>query len=630
MSEVLDERNNQNVIVLFEDDDDCAQTILLLQTQDEGEIDFIGYVPPIRGKAFFNPGSGLSAWWEGEGLHEQTNFRYLIKHERGLEKQLRNLAGRVDVWINNPGDAASYGRLDNVHVFAADSLRSFLYAAGMVEALTPDDDDMVVLPRRQPGVRNDSREETRGRTPGMRPTEGGDERPTRRRVVDPFENDDDDEEEVPVPTPMRTRGASRPPTRRPVVFDEPDTDEPERGNVPNMRPPTRRPVPSMGGGNGDEEMGSPSALVEDPGPDDVWVMQYLQQMQPTTGTTARGVDADLEPASSRNLRPFPAQKTPKVIKPTRNARVSKSSKLFHLPTGLGIFSSSTTSSKTDLNEIMDAIDRVRPISIAVGGIKGGSSKTTTAKELAIIAGRATALRGLEVILADLNFANPDASLSLDLPNGVPTVSDVISALMRNQPPPRQDILVGDGTPGLAVLPARRGDTSHGDEEIEALMTYLVKQYPVVVCDLANRKPSSSTSPEAKAAETVLRLASVLVIPMRLERADMTAAQEYLSIPNRPATIVTYISPRDPKLRNRPEVKSFLAEIKGANNVFDVLEIPDVAQVATAHFEGIAAGDLAPELGRAYARLLLRCLEIAVSQKSRLRTTASNVPFAGDF
>lgn len=360
------------------------------------------------------------------------------------------------------------------------------------------------------------------------------------------------------------------------------------------------------------------AAPEDPGPDDHWAFDYLERMDRRDVSAINSLPRVEDVGGFDDMDSSLPEVAPVRIPVSQKIQTKRNWR----PAALrGLFGRSSPALDAKLEEIRKLVLAVKPIIIAVGSVKGGSGKTTTAKELAIILGRACALSGQEAAFIDANLANPDAWDDFGIPASAPTIQDISYALTHNELPPREDILRSELTPGLTVFPERRDEVQYGEEEIEVLSNNFFRpHYYASVADLTNRRPSTSTSPEAKAAEAWLHQADALVIPMRLEPADMRSTLEYLETPELPGVvIVVYIEPRDKTLLRRDDVSQFLADVEG--RVSRVMSVPDSAKVATAHFDGQAVSNMVPVLGAAYGDLLIACLE-GIAQRPPRRTPRS--------
>ncbi len=596
------------LIVLLEDVGECEEVVAQVHFAEHDES-IVCYVPEVRGLGFFTAGLEVDEWWHTQGLDVATDLRYLIKHDKRIIAHLRNLAGRVDVWVeDDPSLTSLYRNLENVNAVYATTLQAFLVAANVAKSAVP-----APIPKGA-AISSVKRE---------------------HRDLDEDADVNRALEELASSGSGRRSGRT---TRRPSLedaLDESDlsSDPMERTPVAPTRPqrPTRssgvgvvrpRPRPSRGSGDSavpDEARYSldddvdpdnpfnpqPKAAPEPvmaprpPGPDDHWAFDYLARMEsPVHDLPLAGLPDEMDADVT------PRRETRMVVKAP-----PKPKKSWRPPALLGIFGRSSSISTSNLETIKDLIMAAKPLIIAVGSVKGGSGKTTTAKEIAIISGKALAMVGLEAAFVDANLANPDAWDDFKIPVTAPTVQDISYALTHNTLPPREDMLRSELTPGLVVVPDGRDEVQYGEEEIQVLGTqYFLPRFPVTVVDLTNRRPSLSTSPEAKVAEAWLHLANVVIVPMRLEPADMRSTTEYLDTPQLPPAVVCYIEPRDTSILGRDDVSKFLSDV--SRRAAAVLSVPDSPKVATAHFEGQPVGDLAPQLGAAYSVLLEQCLRLA--------------------
>ena len=607
----LTDITNLPLVVLLNDFNDCRAVVALLSMESDSTVRC--HIPEIRGLAFFSSGAELDAWWEKRGLHKATDLRYIIEHEQSLPGFITNLSGRIDIWATDQRAVAQYADRPNVHVFVARDLPAFLAATGLISAPGTeisddeedfdDDDPVQAITDTDASLMPDADLTTL--ITNMFKTQ---ERDTASSRVDRDDDDDDDEEEGDDFGEMIDTHRGRVSQREQFPLDEftrrrrrhheresgPGGPgyQPWPGSPPEEPEAKRPPAPA-----------SPQMAQEG----EYWAFDYLARVVTPSMAIPDVEDDELDDEETvvrklpQTQKPLPSPK----LAPPRTRKRGGISSLFMRSSGI---------TDDDLRELAEMINAVKPITIALGSEKGGTGKTTSAKEMSIIAGKACSLNGAEVAFIDANLTNPNAWDNFQIPANVPTVQDIAVALARNELPPRDDMLRSVTTPGLVVFPESHDEVQYGEEDIEMLVKeYFHLFFPISVVDLTNRKPAASTSPEAKAAEAWLHQSDALVIPMRLEPADMRSTVQYLDTPDLPPTIVIYITPRDKTVLKRQEVQEYLRDIR--ERVFDVLEVPDSNRVATANFEGQAVAELAPEVGVAYTKILKRCLE-AVAENRR--------------
>lgn len=245
------------------------------------------------------------------------------------------------------------------------------------------------------------------------------------------------------------------------------------------------------------------------------------------------------------------------------------------------------------------VGRRPPICISVVSRKGGVGKTASAAAIAAIFGEAVDALGATACLVDANIGNPDAWGRLEIQGAAPTMREVVGRLMNGQEPPTPAYA---RTPALAVYPEAR-DTGDGyaPAQIQRAAGYLRTRHAALVVDLPNRLPAF-TSAEAAVAAAWIAESDVVVLPTIADPAAMIGVLEYLAAEGLRAkpVVVPYIVPRMREVRNAPEIRSLLEEIR--MRVFGVADVPDDDRATLALIRHKAITEISAPLRQAYLRL----------------------------
>jgi MinD-like ATPase involved in chromosome partitioning or flagellar assembly len=245
------------------------------------------------------------------------------------------------------------------------------------------------------------------------------------------------------------------------------------------------------------------------------------------------------------------------------------------------------------------VARRPPICIAVVSRKGGVGKTASAAAVAAIFGEAVDPLGATACLVDGNIGNPDAWGRLEIRGVAPTMREVITRLMNGQEPPGPAYAQ---TPALAVYPeARDAGDGYAPAQIQRVSSYLRTRHSSLVVDLPNRLPAF-TSAEAAMAASWIAESDVVVLPTTADPAALTGVLEYLAVESmrQKPVVVPYIVPRMKEVRNAPEIRSLLEEVRVRS--FAVVDVPDDDRATLALIRHQAITEISPPLRQAYMRL----------------------------
>jgi len=245
------------------------------------------------------------------------------------------------------------------------------------------------------------------------------------------------------------------------------------------------------------------------------------------------------------------------------------------------------------------VGRQPPICIAVVSRKGGVGKTASAAAIASIFGEAVDALGATACLIDANIGNPDAWGRLEIQGVAATMREVVTRLMNGQEPPTPAYA---GTPALAVYPeARDAGDGYAPAQIQRAAGYLRNRHAALVVDLPNRLPAF-TSAEAAIAASWIAEADVVVLPTIADPAALLGVLEYLSTESLHAkpVVVPYIVPRMKEVRNAPEIRSMVEDVR--IRVFAVTEVPDDDRATLALIRHQPITEISAPLRHAYLQL----------------------------
>lgn len=264
------------------------------------------------------------------------------------------------------------------------------------------------------------------------------------------------------------------------------------------------------------------------------------------------------------------------------------------------------------------VGRRPPLTVAVVSRKGGVGKTASAAAIAAIFGEAVDGIGATACLVDANIGNPDAWGRLEIQGTATTMRQVVTSLMSGHEPPAPAYA---RTPALAVYPETRdaGD-GYAPAQIQRVAHYLRNRHAAVVVDLPNRLPSF-TSAEAAIAAAWIAEADVVLLPTTADPAALTGVLEYLaaeSVRMKPV-VVPYIVPRMREVRNAPEIRALLEEVRV--RTFAIANVPDDDRATLALIRHRAITEISPPLRQAYLRLA----EIVARAGSGGQAAAPGVP-----
>jgi MinD-like ATPase involved in chromosome partitioning or flagellar assembly len=245
------------------------------------------------------------------------------------------------------------------------------------------------------------------------------------------------------------------------------------------------------------------------------------------------------------------------------------------------------------------VGRKPPICVSVVSRKGGVGKTASAAAIAAIFGEAVDPLGATACLVDANIGNPDAWGRLEIQGVPPTMREVVTRLMSGQEPPTPAYA---RTPALAVYPeARDAGDGYAPAQIQRVSNYLRTRHAAIVVDLPNRLPAF-TSAEAAIAAAWIAESDVVVLPATADPAALIGVLEYINAESlrTKAIVVPYIVPRMKEVRNAPEIRGLLEEVRV--RVFTVADVPDDDRATLALIRRQAITEISPPLRSAYLRL----------------------------
>ena len=240
-----------------------------------------------------------------------------------------------------------------------------------------------------------------------------------------------------------------------------------------------------------------------------------------------------------------------------------------------------------------------PLCIAVVSRKGGVGKTASAAAIAAIFGEAVDAMGATACLVDANIGNPDAWGRLEIGGVAPTMRQVLTDLMSGRQPPAPAYA---RTPALAVYPeARDAGDGYAPAQIQRVAAYLRTRHAAIVVDLPNRLPAF-TSAEAAIAAAWIAESDVIVLPTTADPAALTGVLEYLAAESvRGKTIIVpYIVPRMKEVRDAPEIRGLLEEVRA--RCFTIVNVPDDDRATLALIRHQAITEISAPLRQAYLRL----------------------------
>jgi MinD-like ATPase involved in chromosome partitioning or flagellar assembly len=245
------------------------------------------------------------------------------------------------------------------------------------------------------------------------------------------------------------------------------------------------------------------------------------------------------------------------------------------------------------------LSRRPPLCISVVSRKGGVGKTASAAAIAAIFGEAVDQHGATACLVDGNIGNPDAWGRLEIRGIAPTMRDVITRLMNGQDPPTPAYAQ---TPALAVYPeARDAGDGYAPAQIQRVAGYLRARHAALVVDLPNRLPAF-TSAEAAVAAAWIAESDVVLLPATADPAALTSVLEYLAVESlrTKPVVVPYIVPRMKEVRDAPEIRSMLDEVRA--RIFALVDVPDDDRATLALIRHQAITEISAPLRAAYLRL----------------------------
>jgi MinD-like ATPase involved in chromosome partitioning or flagellar assembly len=283
---------------------------------------------------------------------------------------------------------------------------------------------------------------------------------------------------------------------------------------------------------------------------------------------------------------------------TRRSLLGEQMGAFNIRNVFERFSSGGARKEVDVELGHTLVGRRPPLCISVVSRKGGVGKTASAAAIAAIFGEAVDSLGATACLVDANIGNPDAWGRLEIQGSAATMREVITRVMNGQEPPSPTYAQ---TPALAVYPeARDAGDGYAPAQIQRVAAYLRTRHAAVVVDLPNRLPAF-TSAEAAIAAAWIAESDVVLLPTTADPAALTSVLEYLaaeSLRTKPV-VVPYIVPRMREVRDAPEIRSLLEEVRVRS--FAVVDIPDDDRATLALVRHMAITEISPPLRQAYMR-----------------------------
>jgi hypothetical protein len=200
---------------------------------------------------------------------------------------------------------------------------------------------------------------------------------------------------------------------------------------------------------------------------------------------------------------------------------------------------------------------------------------------------------------DANIGNPDAWGRLEIAGAAATMRQVVTDLMNGRQPPAPAYA---RTPALAVYPeARDAGDGYAPAQIQRVAAYLRARHAAIVVDLPNRLPAF-TSAEAAIAAAWIAESDVIVLPTTADPAALMGVLEYLAAESvRGKTIIVpYIVPRMKEVRDAPEIRGLLDDVRA--HCFTIVNVPDDDRATLALIRHQAITEISPPLRQAYVRL----------------------------
>ncbi|MGH7881731.1 MAG: hypothetical protein ACREN8_02330 [Candidatus Dormibacteraceae bacterium] len=590
--------------------------------------------PPVLGLEFFTcqgaVASQLDSWWAAEvGNHRPV---MLLMAEPGLAE-----------WLGAPIDAdflvgvsaeeeAAYADLDQVTAVVTDDPK--LLADAALRAFAPSANGTNVGARLASPDKKETESSTETAAQESPSTElqprsqaGPEPEPEPTRAPAPtggyHDNPFDLLAEVPAlyaadappPIPLAQRssqfsGSGDTATAAPFkpAADSPPSAAPAVKSPAGASPPSPPVSTSTRGGSSAPPPPPASGFSTSPPPPG----SYAPPPPPSTGTTGGGyppppptAPSGMLPQAMQNAFPSAAPPTtPWAAPPNSQPTVSRGSMPAAKPSGFSfssVFGRLSSGGRREVSQELGhaLVGRHPPLMISVVSRKGGVGKTASAAAIAAIFGEAVDSLGTTACLIDANIGNPDAWGRLDIRGQAPTMREVITQVMNGQEPPPA---AHAQTPALAVYPESRevGD-GYAPAQIQRVATYLRTRHAGVVVDLPNRLPAF-TSAEAAIAAAWISESDVVVLPTTADPAAMTAVLEYIATESLrgKAVVVPYIVPRLKEVRNAPEIRNLLEEVRVRS--FAVVDIPDDDRATLALIRHQAITEISSPLRLAYLRL----------------------------
>ncbi|HEX4216182.1 MAG TPA: hypothetical protein VIA06_22910 [Candidatus Dormibacteraeota bacterium] len=253
------------------------------------------------------------------------------------------------------------------------------------------------------------------------------------------------------------------------------------------------------------------------------------------------------------------------------------------------------------DEIGDLLLGVSPSPlVVVGSRKGGVGKTALSAGLAQVCGYSLDGKAGVAGLIDQNINNADQWGRVMVPEGTPTVRDLMSALETGYelpPPPAYA-----RTPALAVYPESRDP---GDGYPAALVRRFVNglraRHVISVVDLPNTLPAY-TSAEASVAAAYVGEADLVVVPTTDDPNALRAVTDYLTLPSLRAkpVVVAYIVSPEPGIREDPNVLRLLQGIRRGSRA--IVPFPKTEKATLAVVKGTSILDVETSLRNAFIEL----------------------------
>ena len=263
-----------------------------------------------------------------------------------------------------------------------------------------------------------------------------------------------------------------------------------------------------------------------------------------------------------------------------------------------------------LGAVGSRIEARHSLTLGMATSKGGVLKTTHTAGVGLVGEMALAPRGAAVALVEANPDNADLALDLGVPEGAPTVRELIACLEMGRPAPRAHVVAGTR---LEVWPEARQSAGHGAAQIARLHHHLSAACSLVVVDFNNCLPDVAGGPAPELLHAWAPWVDVWIVPADCSQKALVAAGESIEALGasvrggmRTAAFVVPLLVNDPGARRDPRHRELLEEFRTRGvAVVDVPHVPRVGRAAINQWR-------LTEVHRGLTRAWVALLEEAVS------------------